>query len=471
MILDNVFFEKAKMKDKIPCKCDYCDCVFERTKNNLIRSMQHTNIVSCDNKICVQKKRTITINKLFGVNNAFQSKIIQEKIVQKNMINFGCENPMQNEIVKKKQEKTVEEKYGKKNVFANKDIQIKIKEFWEKTEGVDNPFKLEKFQKKQRKTMENLYDAPFALQNKNLMKKAMDAAELSEGKNIYGKIQNEIKDWLNSFGFNFKTSRKIIIGSEIDLYDEKKNLAIEYCGLYWHNELSLEPRLKNYHYKKYKYCLEKGIQLITIFSDEWQYKELQCKSHIKSMLGVNEKRIYARNCEVKEIDKLQGRKFFDDYHIQGRNKLGFVFYGIHYQNELIGVISLGQHNRNKNSCVLDRLCFKDGVQITGGASKLFSRCVEWAKLNGYKEVISFSDNRWSLGKVYLALNFELDKEYGPDYSYVNVKKSEKRLSKQSQKKSSTNCPKELTESQWAKQRDLAKIWDCGKKRWKFTINS
>ncbi|MEI6470939.1 MAG: hypothetical protein WCO72_15895, partial [Betaproteobacteria bacterium] len=167
--------------------------------------------------------------------------------------------------------------------------------------------------------------------------------------------------------------------------------------------------------------------------------------------------------------------FFDSYHIQGSNKLGVIFFGLFSEDHLCRIMSLGRHSRqtdtSKKEITLDRLCFKDGSNIVGGASKLFSRCLGWAKSNGYKKIISFSDNRWSLGRVYEKMGFSLEKEYGADYSYVEIKNPRKRLSKQSQKKSMTNCPDELTEHTWAVQRGLARIYDCGKKRWVFDIDT
>ena len=53
---------------------------------------------------------------------------------------------------------------------------------------------------------------------------------------------------------------------------------------------------------------------------------------------------------------------------------------------------------------------------------------------------------------------------------INIENPTYRLSKQSQKKSSSNCPENLTEFQWAEMRGLKKIWDFGKKRWVYTIN-
>jgi hypothetical protein len=289
--------------------------------------------------------------------------------------------------------------------------------------------------------------------------------------NHYGKKQQDIREWLNSFGFNFQSNRSLIPGKEIDLYDPNTSVAIEYCGLYWHHECSPEPRPRQYHYFKHQECLKNNIQLLTIFSDEWETKEKQCKSHIKSLLGIKDRRLYGRQCEVMQIDKNQSRLFFDEYHIQGSNRLGLVFFGLFYEKELVGAVSLGRHNRQYGNLVLDRLCFKDGVQIVGGASKLFSHCIGWGRTNGFSDIISFSDNRWSIGKVYQAMKFNIDKEYGPDYSYVNIKSPKARISKQSQKKSNNGCPPDITESAWTLQNGLSKIWDCGKKRWIFNLEN
>lgn len=403
-------FSQANQKDKIICKCDYCGEVFERMKHNIQRSHQVTKSDSCSNKICVQKKR-----------------------IESNRILFGTDNTFQNQNVKTSIKNTVQFRYGVDNVMQQPEIQQKQKN---------------------------------SLKNKSLCVSDNEQFSIAAYKNI----QKEIEDWLNSFGFSFQSNKSLVQGFEIDMYDSAKKIAIEYCGLNWHHEFSSESR-KNpkYHYNKYKKCMENQVQLLTIFSDEWLDRQEQCKGHIKAILGINDIRIFARHCKITEIDKKTGRDFFEKYHIQGKNSLGFIFFGLFYKDELVGAISLGRHNRQYDNLVLDRLCFKEGVQIVGGASKLFSKCITWAKQNNHKSIISFSDNRWSVGNVYKALNFKMEKEYYPDYCYVNVKSPTKRISKQSQKKSNTNCPKEMTEYAWAHQHGLARIWDCGKIRWKFNL--
>lgn len=222
-------------------------------------------------------------------------------------------------------------------------------------------------------------------------------------------------------------------------------------------------------YKKNKYKhYENGHQNILIFSDEWDFRKEQCCNHIKSLINKNEK-IHGRKCYIKELNKKDAKKFIEKYHIQGSNNLGLIYYGLFLKDNLLGVMSLGRHNRNyPDKLILDRLCFKDGYSVAGGASKLFKKCIEWAKVNNYKKIISYSDNRWSLGKVYEKLNFKLDKELYRDYCYFK-NGDIKRTKKQNLRKSITGCPKNKTESIWAKENGYNKLWDCGKKRWIYDL--
>jgi len=211
---------------------------------------------------------------------------------------------------------------------------------------------------------------------------------------------------------------------------------------------------------------------LLIFSDEWQHRKHQCQNFIKSLNGVHDHKIHGRSCQVREIQAQLAKDFLEAEHIQGPNQLGVVYFGLFHSQELVGVMSLGRHSRqiSENRIVLDRFCIKSGIHVQGGASKLFSRCVEWGKRMKYDEIISFSDNRWTSGKIYETLGFSLEKEYKPDYCYVDTTSPTSRLSKQSQKKSSAKCPEGMTEFEWAELRGLKKLWDRGKKRWVYSLD-
>jgi GNAT superfamily N-acetyltransferase len=389
----------------------------------------------------------------FSVPYAFQAQEIKEKIKETNLEKYGCENPLQNTNVNQKRKKTNKEKYGTEEMFESKHFKIKSKE-----------------------TCLEKYGTEYAGQNQEVIKKMMEtnmekygvpaACMLAENR-IYGKTQNEIKGWLNSFGFNFDTNRTILNGREIDLYDEQLKIGFEYCGLYWHNELSGEPKTRKYHWGKYKICDSKGVRLITIFEDEWVKRNTQCRNFIKSILNKNAIKIFGRKCEIRQIEKLEFQQFCDLYHIQGANKLAIICFGLFYNGEMIGGISLGKHHRGVQELILDRLCFKDDISVMGGSSKLFSACVKWAKENGYKSIGSWSDNRWSAGGVYKKLGFELIDDGKPDYSYVDITKKCRRRSKQSQRKPKGET---RTEREICLEKGLVRIWDCGKKKWVFSIS-
>ena len=61
-----------------------------------------------------------------------------------------------------------------------------------------------------------------------------------------------------------------------------------------------------------------------------------------------------------------------------------------------------------------RFCNKLGYHIPGAAGKL----LKYFERNYHpKSIISYADRRWSQGKLYKALNFQLDHSSAPNYWY------------------------------------------------------
>ena len=214
---------------------------------------------------------------------------------------------------------------------------------------------------------------------------------------------------------------------------------------------------------------KKNVNTFLFFEHEYTRRKMQIDEHLSSYSNHSARVIPARKCIVKEITKVECRKFCNDYHIQGSNNLAIVAFGIFKDEELLGVLSLGRHHRNNEDVLLDRMCFKYGVRIQGGASKLFARAVVWAQIRGIEKIISFSDNRYSLGIVYEKLGFNLENNLEPDYFYLNKTDPLDYYSKQSQKKQNVNCPDDMTEKEWAEKRGLVQVFDAGKKKWSFKL--
>lgn len=303
--------------------------------------------------------------------------------------------------------------------------------------------------------------------------------------------ENEIFDWVSSLGFNpikyrfkkeYKGKGK---GKEIDIYIQELKLGIEYCGLFHHGHQG-KKRTENGKTKRYnekgktyipnaydnpKFChkikLDKanalGIDLITVFGNEWLKNKDKVKSILKAKLGKNSTKIYARNTTIKEINSFEANEFLDLYHLQGASRF-IVNFGLFFKDELVAVIGGNIHHRNNQEFVLNRLCFKADITVVGGASKLNSALEFWAKENGFTKIKTWSDNRWSAGKVYKAMGYELHKEIDSDYFYFNSKGT---YSKQSRQKKTLIKMGAVGETEWemAQSLKLDRIWDCGKKTW------
>ena len=92
--------------------------------------------------------------------------------------------------------------------------------------------------------------------------------------------EQEIADYISKFYYGelVRNSRNVISPLELDLYYPEKNIAIEFNGDYWHNE---NHRQKDYHYNKFKICLDKDILLISIFESEWNSRKEEIKQYIQ----------------------------------------------------------------------------------------------------------------------------------------------------------------------------------------------
>ena len=262
-------------------------------------------------------------------------------------------------------------------------------------------------------------------------------------------------------------SKKILNSKqELDIYLPKFNLAFEFNGLYWHNELNKD---KNYHLNKTNECNSQGIRLFHVFEDEWIHKKEIIKSMISNILHKNETKIYARQCEIKEIDAKTSYDFLTSNHLQG-NCNGLIKLGLFYNNELVSLMVFGSSRHfigsGRHTYELLRFCNKLNTNIIGGASKLFKHFIEKFQPN---DIISYADKRWSLGNLYNTLGFSLYNESKPNYYYVI---GDKRVYRYNLRKDvlikKYNCPQDKTEKEFCFEQKWYRIYDCGCLCYKWT---
>ncbi len=90
-----------------------------------------------------------------------------------------------------------------------------------------------------------------------------------------------------------------------------------------------------------------GYKLIHIFEHEWINKQEIIKAKLKALFNVEQTRIYARKCIIKEISNKEKNDFLNTYHIQGIDT-SKVKLGLFYQDELVAVMTFGKPRFNKN---------------------------------------------------------------------------------------------------------------------------
>ena len=276
---------------------------------------------------------------------------------------------------------------------------------------------------------------------------------------INNKEEEILNNFITSLGIEtIQNSKKIIPPKELDIYIPSHNLAIEYCGNYWHSEKF--GKYRHYHHSKYEECKKKGIQLITIFEDEWKERNEQVKNKLKSLLNKDDRPvIYARKCEIMEVPKKDKTIFLDDNHIQGDGSSS-INYGLYYDGDLVACM-IFTNNKNGNF-VLNR--YATSHRVVGGFSKL----LKYFKNNNlWNKLTSFADNRWSDGNLYEQTGWILDNTLAPDYFYyydrTRMHKFNFRRKKLEILLGEEFDPTE-TEYENCLRNEIYRIWDCGKQR-------
>lgn len=168
------------------------------------------------------------------------------------------------------------------------------------------------------------------------------------------------------------------------------------------------PVDKNYHKNKSDCARRNGFNCICV----WDWDDLD---KIVSLISKKEK-IFARKCCIKELEDVD--EFLNENHLQGSCKGQSVKIGLFYNDELVEVITFGKPRYNNNyEWELLRLCSKRGIEILGGASKLFKYFI---KTRDPESVISYCDDSKFDGNIYSTLGFSKLKQNKPSAHWYNL---------------------------------------------------
>lgn len=298
------------------------------------------------------------------------------------------------------------ERYGGPAPFSSREIVAKAEQTWMKNFGYSNPSKNPELKHKAEQT----YIERYGVSNPCLLNPA--SAKPSQYELI-------IRGWLEEWGLDYiSNDRTIIAPKELDIYIPSKQIAIEINGCYWHSDM--EKPLK-YHVDKFRDCQAQKIQLIQIWEDWMVNKPEIVKSFLEAKLGCCHNTIYARKCNVKELDYKTSMNFLEQNHIQGKCSSNYRV-GLYYNDQLVAVMCFNKRSAvsgpkqiNDGEAELIRFCNLRNHRVIGGADKLLQYYIRQFQPN---TITSYSANDISNGQLYKSLGFHTDGKISESYWYI-----------------------------------------------------
>ena len=450
--------------------------------NNIDKTKQ-TNLERYGN-ICslhgyeVSNKTKQTNLERYGVENYSQTSEYHDKVKQTNLERYGEEYYSKTDECKEKIKQTNLERYGNVCPLLNDNIIQKTKQTNLERYGEEyySQINIDK------KVLEILHDA-------DKMYEYISSSDIKTYNNLSSNLNVDVNTFrlkVIKYGFehlidfntnkssyeidllslypSFKThNRKLLDGKEIDLYDDIHKLGIEFNGNFWHNEFG---KNKNYHQEKSLLAEEKGIFLYHIFEYEWETKKDKIINQLNNLLGLNENKIYARKCIIKEVDNETKKEFLELNHMQG-DDISSVRLGLYYDNELVSLMTFVKPRFNKKyEWELSRFCSKAGCNVIGGASKLFKYFI---KTYNPKSIISYSNIAHTKGNLYGNLGFELKEITKPNYVWFKNNNILSRYQCQKHKLLEQGFDG-ISEVDIMHNRGYYRIYDCGNKVWGWNNN-
>ena len=429
-------------------------------------------------------KDTVT-NKWGGYT--FNSDELMNKVKKTNIERYGFENPSKNDDIRNKTYSTNIERYGFKSPSMSDSVKNKTKDTFLGKYNVVNIMYSEEFRKKFNISNELNYikylgnrnyeficsdcGGNYDIDYDNYYKRKL--RNVSTCTVCYPILENssikeiELRNYISSIyaGEIISSYRD---GLEIDIYLPELKIGFEFNGLYWHSDEKLDS---NYHLNKLNHFKERGIRIINVWEDDWDFKKDIVKSQIDNLLLKSKYKIYARKCVIKHIDDSKlVRNFLDNNHIQGYIRSSIKI-GLFYDGELVSIMTFdnseGRKKMNNNEFNLSRFCSKLGYSVIGAASKLLSYFINYYLP---KRIISFADLDWSTGDLYSKLEFKLIKQLRPDFKYIidNRRVNKQRFTKNKLIKLGYDVNQ--TGSKIIESMGIDKIYSCGQLKFELLLD-
>lgn len=461
-----------------------CECVRERFEGTMQERYGVSHALQSDQ---ITEKFKSTLMERYGSDNLYES--FKEERKDTNLRKYGAETPLEVEGVLARTRDTYSLRHGSNTPFENPEYQREIQKQWseinkggqrgfmrpiedpdirykrmfgEHHEILSDPLRLsELLESNTRTQVSDVIGCSVSLIDK--LVKEYNLTDYMGEPSYYEVV---ICKYLDELGVEYRTGdRKIIAPKEIDIVLDDYKLGIEVNGLYWHSE-NFGGKDRHYHLNKTMNANSAGYDLLHITQDEWDNSSAIIKSIIKSRLGLSDRRIYARKCQVVEIDARDARDFLKGNHLQGHTIGCFMNLGLIYDGELVSVMTF---KYNRGVVELSRFVNKINTNVVGGASRLFKSALKSIT----EDITTYSDARYFNGDIYGELGFEFIGMTQPGYYYFNSgNKKYDRTHFQKHKLASKLEKYDPNKSAWENMKDngFDRIWNCGHRKFIYQNN-
>ncbi len=149
-----------------------------------------------------------------------------------------------------------------------------------------------------------------------------------------------------------------------------------------------------------------NFDTLVIWEDQWISTNEIIQARIKSKLQRN-KKIFARQCSVVNIQKEEAQYFLRANHLLGFFKAKY-YLGLLYQNEVVAIASFGpirtmKEEHRSTSSELIQFATLPQTSITGGLSKLITN---FNKRNNIGDLMTYIPLEWSSGNSFEKVGFK-----------------------------------------------------------------
>lgn len=413
-ILKELGLEKRKRSD-----AEKLNALKSQVSSEELLTYYVTENHSCDETLLHFNITYTQLNKLLHEYNIVKDRklIVQTSAKTKEKV-YGSANYNNRDKAKE----TCLEKYGVDNLFRDTE---RMKKAYQEKLGVDHPMHLQRVRDKMVSNTD--YDALISKTHAtNLAKYGVEnAATLPE---VRARIRESVKDtFMNKYGatcywttsecksaYNSvhsvpnDTFASLLVNSNIPYKREHKLLNRSYDFIVGKNLIEINPSAthnstwsvfgdvgidKYYHRDKSQLAEDNGYRCIHV----WDWDD---KAKIVKLL-LPRKRVFARKCEIKEVDLNTTREYLNEHHLQGYAK-DEIRIGLYYNDGLVSIMTFGKPRYNKK-CDYELIRYCSSYDVVGGAEKLFSHFIKNYNPN---QVVSYCDKSKFTGKTYTKLGFK-----------------------------------------------------------------